>query len=577
MRDRSQGIAALPERFQFNTEHVVYSRYGSYLSVTLRQDRLLLQSMHGGLEFQDAELFVMTVIDGEGNGVPFEIHLRADRLRLSCTTGTIDLCCAGKDDLILQGSNAGLRLARQTTNRLFDYSFSPDGIRWEVNAFESGIKAGLRTMRGKLNVEAPWNQIRSDDIAIDFLPDEQGVLEGQIHLYESVWLPDEQATVSLDAATEESGREFATWLDTTLQVPERWHKGREVASYINWSSVIAPHGFHKRPAMLMSKDLMNMVWSWDHCFNALALARQNAPLAWDQFVLFFDHQHAQGAIPDFMSDSSRSFGFNKPPIHGWALRKLMQISDVVNATQLRAIYAPLARWTEWWLTYRDDDRDGLPQYNHGNESGWDNGTVFTEGVPVESPDLCAYLVVQMDVLAEIASRLGKPNEAITWAEKASDLFARMIAELWTGKRFMAKHANTHAIVGGDSALMLIPLILGERLPDNVRISLVAELRRFITKWGIPSEHPESVYYEADGYWRGPIWAPPTYLIVDGLLGCNEHELALEISHKFCDMATHSGMAENYDALTGAGLRDRSYTWTASVFLLLGNLVLQAEA
>jgi hypothetical protein len=28
------------------------------------------------------------------------------------------------------------------------------------------------------------------------------------------------------------------------------------------------------------------------------------------------------------------------------------------------------------------------------------------------------------------------------------------------------------------------------------------------------------------------------------------------------------MAENFDALTGAGLRDRSMTWTASVLLLL---------
>jgi hypothetical protein len=30
----------------------------------------------------------------------------------------------------------------------------------------------------------------------------------------------------------------------------------------------------------------------------------------------------------------------------------------------------------------------------------------------------------------------------------------------------------------------------------------------------------------------------------------------------------SGFAENFDALTGAGLRDRAYTWTASVYLLL---------
>jgi putative isomerase len=42
------------------------------------------------------------------------------------------------------------------------------------------------------------------------------------------------------------------------------------------------------------------------------------------------------------------------------------------------------------------------------------------------------------------------------------------------------------------------------------------------------------------------------------------------------MAARSGMAENYNALTGAGLRDRAYTWTASVFLLLAEAETQPE-
>jgi putative isomerase len=49
----------------------------------------------------------------------------------------------------------------------------------------------------------------------------------------------------------------------------------------------------------------------------------------------------------------------------------------------------------------------------------------------------------------------------------------------------------------------------------------------------------------------------------------EVELASKISRKFCDMAVRSGMAENFDALTGQGLRDLAYTWTSSVFLALG--------
>ena len=58
------------------------------------------------------------------------------------------------------------------------------------------------------------------------------------------------------------------------------------------------------------------------------------------------------------------------------------------------------------------------------------------------------------------------------------------------------------------------------------------------------------------------------LIVDGLCASGAPDLAQTIRRRFCRLAARSGMAENYDALTGAGLRDRAYTWTASVFLLL---------
>ena len=38
--------------------------------------------------------------------------------------------------------------------------------------------------------------------------------------------------------------------------------------------------------------------------------------------------------------------------------------------------------------------------------------------------------------------------------------------------------------------------------------------------------------------------------------------------RFADMVQRSGFAENFDAITGEGLRDRSYTWTASAFLVM---------
>lgn len=46
------------------------------------------------------------------------------------------------------------------------------------------------------------------------------------------------------------------------------------------------------------------------------------------------------------------------------------------------------------------------------------------------------------------------------------------------------------------------------------------------------------------------------------------DLANGISTRFRTLCETSGFAENFDALTGEGLRDRAYTWTASTYLAL---------
>ena len=120
-------------------------------------------------------------------------------------------------------------------------------------------------------------------------------------------------------------------------------------------------------------------------------------------------------IPDMISDLEPIFGFTKPPIHGWAIRKLVNKLGIKKSLPfLNAIYTPLSKLTNWWYTFRDFDRDGLPQYFHGNDSGWDNSTVFDQGFPVKGVDLSAYLVLQCESLAFIAEIIGRKKAAIRW-------------------------------------------------------------------------------------------------------------------------------------------------------------------
>lgn len=251
----------------------------------------------------------------------------------------------------------------------------------------------------------------------------------------------------------------------------------------------------------------------------------------------------------------------------------MQRSDFFEIDQFRQLYGPLARWTEWYLRYRDDDLDGIPQYHHGNNSGWDNATPFKIGVPLESPDLCAYLVLQMETLAKLAEAMNNLEEAESWQRRATALLQNMLEHFWQDDHFVALRSGDHLVADTESLFLFLPIVLGLRLPAGVRSELLQGLTkpgRFITEYGLATESPQSPDYRPDGYWRGPIWAPSTFMIVEGLSACGEQELARSLALKFCDLCTENGFAENFDALTGAGLRDRAYSWTASVFLVLGH-------
>ncbi|MBC8010248.1 MAG: hypothetical protein H7067_09135, partial [Burkholderiales bacterium] len=150
---------------------------------------------------------------------------------------------------------------------------------------------------------------------------------------------------------------------------------------------------------------------------------------------------------------------------------------------------------------------------------------------------------------------------------------------WRGDRFVAPRSGDHATAPeSDSLIPFMPLLLGERLPAEIRQKLIAGLRRpgrLITPYGLATESPRSPLYQSDGYWRGPVWAPSTVLMACALRDCGESALAADIARRFARTCTQSGLAENFDALTGRGLCEPAHTWTASGFLVLASDYAQA--
>lgn len=562
----------------FDLSIVPFSRRETFLAISIlpeaqdRQKGLYLRTVRGG-DDKFGEAFHVAMLDEGGQVVPFGATASPELIGLASEDGqrTAELCIADRRTFRFRTHRCGIRLTYRTA--AYDYAYEAAPNRWEVNSFGLECRFMLTALIGELRAEVPWDKTKSTSVRADFMPDPSSqTAEFAIEEFRTVLEPRFEWP-AFDGVVAQTRQEFARWLDRTLTLPERWQDSRELAAYITWSCLVPAEGCLTRPAMYMSKNWMTNIWSWDHCFNAMALVRHDPKLAWDQFMIFFDRQDESGLLPDFVNDKYELWNCNKPPIHGWTLAWMMTRTDFIQEPQLREVYGPLAKWTNWWFRYRDDDKDGIPQYNHGNDSGWDNSTAFNTGIPVESPDLAAFLVLQAEVLADIAERLGLADESAEWRRLAKGTLDKMIGHFWQDGRFVAMRSGTHAPSEGDSLLLFVPILLGNRLPEPIRAALLEGLRddnRFLTANGWATENVDSPFYNPDGYWRGPIWAPSTMLLVEGVAAAGDRELAAEVARRFCAMLDRSGMAENFDALTGQGLRDRAFTWTSSVFLILGS-------
>ena len=561
---------------------VWFSSYGSFLVFNRFPQGLYLRELHNnsGRGLMMSNSFKVEVVAG-GKVVPSTEVATPTEMVLASAQGEVRICFEQGNLIRVHGRGVGLRLTQNEGN----FFVEAGKQEWELHGRS---RYRFKALTGELGVTQAWEGTHSKPpISVEFRPAASGEMDGYIGDYRLVWDEPKLAVNYGDALAGVKAR-YGNWVAKMPAVPVKLGAAAEQASYLDWSSTVAKGGFLTRPAMLMSKNWMGSLWSWDNCFNAMALIATNPEAGWDQFMIPFDNQDVSGELPDVMTEEQMSWKHVKPPVQGWVLRWMMTHSTAIDEKKLASVYGPLAKETDWYFKYRDRDHDGLPEYDHGDSSGWDNTTIFVLPPPLEAPDLAALLVVQMDVLAEVAGKLHKPDEAAAWKKRSDTLLALMLKTYWRDGQFVAQRAFDHKEAPTSSLILYLPVILGKRLPEPYRGQLIARLMekgRFVTANGFATEELSSKYYDPNGYWRGPIWAPTMMMLTDGLEGAGRQDLAQEMRARFCAMAARSGFAENYEPVEGRGSvepdlehpaadgRDPSYTWAASVYLIFAHELL----
>lgn len=559
------GADTAAQNLKLDLDRVPFSYRGSYFAISTLKNRIPQDTLYInhfiGLETRC--VFKIIPLSGDLEPVKYSLDVEPSKVNMKSQSSELNICFETPKVIRLKGFKNGFKLVSD----MIKYPIPmPDTNQFRILGKDRYDRFMITCLEGNAEIKKSGS-----DYEIIVTPDRESC-ELAIEEYISEWAP-RQYEKSFEECVSSVKNDFESFAAKSPGTDSKYENEKNLALYLNWSCYVYPHGFMKRPGILMSKNWMNYIWSWDNCFNAIGLAAHYPDLAWDQIMVVLENQDELGILPDRFRDVFIHFGFTKPPVYGFAIEQLEKIGGVLNKERYAEVYPYLSKLTEFWLKYRDDNHNGLPEYHNGNDSGWDNATVFDMGFPVEGPDLSTFLVIQMDKLSEIALKLGKVSEAHEWKSRADELFRRMINEFWRDGKFIYRNSVTKKYIEDSRSLLpFIPIALGKRLPEDISKKLVADLKvsGLLTKFGPATENPSSPKYGYDSYWRGPVWAPSTFIIVEGLKQCGEDLLAEDVAQRYCDLCAQNGFAENFDAVTGKPFRDQAYTWTASVFLYFLN-------
>lgn len=539
---------------------------------------LCLNSLRGNTEANDAKDALLHLAPFyKGRKAEFAVITSPTELIMRTAYGEIRCCFAESDMLYIKGEK-GLSL-RIRKNYVAHEMMKPRGDKaWESMNNWRGCCLLLNPLEGHIDMDARWDleTLTTPRVEGFVQPDENGEFLLAVEESEySLRLRDSYPTY--DEALENAREDWEQFLSCVPHFSPALEERRIEAAYILYALIVNPSGRIHRPMMYMFSNFCGSQWQMSH--HAVAL-HQNLKMAMDFMMIPLDEASPQGQLPDLYDDSYGCYQSIKPPIQGWALKILMRKHDLgkeMDPKDLRYLYNGLAKWADWFMIYRDDDHDGLPQYEHGDDTGLDDNSMFKYSPIMETPDLCAHLGLLYESLGDIAKILGESQETVDgWYDRSRNIIDLMIKTYWRDGQFVALVNKTHEVVRTESILYYMPLLLGKRLPQEILDKLVADLSvegDWLTNYGLASEKLSSENYRmGGGASNGGIWAPINLMLIYGLYDAGKEQLAKKIALRFCTAIKDGGFAMVMNPFAGArGGAGFVGSWAATVYIALADL------
>lgn len=549
------------------------SSYGTaqLFLMTMRSRRL-----HSGAP-NHAKLYSIKPTFG-GNTVPFSIQNDKFEYTLHTMHGDVRFTWANGTTLIAEGDEGmGLHFAK--TGESYEIVKPRKGGAWESSIRQGSSYLFTGIEGSEFYFEDTWNyQTLRNDIIRGFTKcGENGkfTLAIEEFPYAAKVHGNYPSYAEAKASMQKSFEEFYAKMPAYIAPFEA---KREETAYVLWSHLVAANETTPHEMIMMFPGVIASQWQLIQ--NAVAL-QDNTDLALQLMLAPLDRRcEATGQLADMYDEAMLSTTTIKPAITGWAFKNIMAHRDIAKCwpmDKIEEMYKGYGAWADWFMECRDDDEDGLPSFEGGNENGFDESTIYLHQVCMATPDLCAYEVLNFEAQGDLAKVLGKPQEEIdSWYKKSSDLLQRMIDKMWDGEHFVGLKEHTLEPHFSGSNVYYQPLILGSRLPKDILKKMVADLWEeggLLSKYGIASERPDSDYYMVQGVLmgRGTISPPCELFITTGLWEAGEKELAREIIDRYCGHLMKTGFAHFYSPTSGAGSPMHG-TWCRCTYAILCRMI-----
>lgn len=522
------------ESFRFDLSLLPFGRKDSLLAILYEKNGLYINRFtkdypvqtHAATEFHPKAIQFWTGLSEKPTPVINKAY--PDQVTLSDGKTSAAFCFDGKDALRFLGEGEGMTFIPGPTDGNATFVDLQDGTVLFSSLLEGEFL--FVPLKGSLSLNGQ---------RLSAIP-EDGCFETAVLFGLCEPQPRERYR-DFGSCADESWESYLAWYRQYPETDPEYEPLKKTAAYGVWICCTllpnAPQGY------IPLYCRFDSAFCWQGIYHALGVVN-NPDTASYIMMSIFQYQDAHGQLADLVDDRNINYLSTKPPVQGLTFLNLYaRLGEKWTAKHYEQMYEPFRRWYQWWMECRDTDRDGIPQYNQGCESAVDTSAMFAKGVPVECPDLIAYMALMAESLQVMAEKLNKPQEALHWRAESAWLVETLIREFWNGERFVARVSGSHEIVETDEVDVYTPIILGKRLPEDILVKLIRDLKdpeQYMTPIGF--RHAPA---RAKDFMRGVVGGFVQIKFAIGLHDAGEITLAREILEKYCEINLRLGPSLGY--------------------------------